>query len=73
MTMARRSAKLLNVTNGKRKNPQAMVQLDPEVVQRIRVRAAELQTTIKALFHDAVRIAGKTDPRFRFDEPRGKR
>lgn len=49
------------------------VNLDPAVVQAVRVRAAELKSNIKTLFEEAVRIAGKTDRRFRFDEPRGKR
>lgn len=49
------------------------VQLDPIIVQAIRVRAAELKSNIKALIEEAVAIAGKTDPRFRFDEQRGKR
>lgn len=48
------------------------VQLDPDVVQQIRERAAKLKLSMKAVVQGAL-FAPKTDPRFRFEEPRGKR
>lgn len=50
----------------------ANVLMDPAIVQHIRELAARERGSIKALIEEAVRIAGKTDPRFRFQEQRAK-
>lgn len=46
------------------------MKLDPVVVHQLKIAAAYAKSTVKALVEDAIRIAGKTDRRFRFDEPR---
>lgn len=51
----------------------ANVLMDPQIVQHIRELAARERNSIKGLLEEAVAIAGKTDPRFRFDEQRAKR
>ena len=47
---------------------QGAVKIDPAIKFKLKIVAAQSATSIKQLVEDALRIAGKTDPRFRFED-----